>query len=184
MTQPLNFEAAVLAHQMVMLCPGLRGTQDQMAECRAILQALGKHGVTAIEQAVSCGRGPSGRKLRLLTHCNTGSLATAAYGTALGVVRALAEAGRLEHAFCTETRPYNQGEPCSGGNPCPRNQSPLHCLAVCRPAGQQPLHLEVRINLATACPDQHQACYLRSPGHILLHSVQSSSVPTPQADTP
>ena len=74
------------------------------------LQALGKHGVTAVEQAVSCGRGPSGGKLRLLTHCNTGSLATAAYGTALGVVRALAEAGRLEHAFCTETRPYNQGE--------------------------------------------------------------------------
>ena len=74
------------------------------------LQALGKHGVAAIEQAVSCGGGPSGGKLRLLTHCNTGSLATAAYGTALGVVRALAEAGRLEHAFCTETRPYNQGE--------------------------------------------------------------------------
>jgi methylthioribose-1-phosphate isomerase len=50
------------------------------------------------------------RAVRVLTHCNTGSLATAAYGTALGVVRALHEAGRLEHAFCTETRPYNQGE--------------------------------------------------------------------------
>ena len=47
--------------------------------------------------------------LRLLTHCNTGSLATAAYGTALGIVRSVHEAGRLEHAYCTETRPYNQG---------------------------------------------------------------------------
>lgn len=45
----------------------------------------------------------------MLTHCNTGSLATAAYGTALGVIRALNDMGRLEHAYCTETRPYNQG---------------------------------------------------------------------------
>ncbi len=105
------------------------------------LQALGKHGVAAIEQAVSCGRGPSGGKLRLLTHCNTGSLATAAYGTALGVVRALAEAERLEHAFCTETRPYNQGELFCGGNPC-RN-TPMRITLVgysqaCRPAASAP----------------------------------------------
>ena len=40
----------------------------------------------------------------MLTHCNTGSLATVQYGTALGCVRALHEAGELAHAFCTETR--------------------------------------------------------------------------------
>ena len=40
---------------------------------------------------------------------NTGSLATAGYGTALGVVRKLHELEKLEHCFCTETRPYNQG---------------------------------------------------------------------------
>lgn len=45
----------------------------------------------------------------LLTHCNTGSLATAGYGTALGVIRALHEDGKLNHAYATETRPYNQG---------------------------------------------------------------------------
>ncbi|KAM8974026.1 methylthioribose-1-phosphate isomerase [Pelodytes ibericus] len=45
----------------------------------------------------------------ILTHCNTGSLATAGYGTALGVVRSLHSLGRLSHVFCTETRPYNQG---------------------------------------------------------------------------
>lgn len=48
-------------------------------------------------------------KLSVLTHCNTGSLATAGYGTALGVIRALHSGGVLERAYCTETRPFNQG---------------------------------------------------------------------------
>lgn len=48
-------------------------------------------------------------KLSILTHCNTGSLATAGYGTALGVIRALHAKGVLERAYCTETRPFNQG---------------------------------------------------------------------------
>ncbi|KAM6149197.1 methylthioribose-1-phosphate isomerase isoform 2-T2 [Erethizon dorsatum] len=52
---------------------------------------------------------PQGGKVTVLTHCNTGTLATAGYGTALGVIRSLHELGRLERAFCTETRPYNQG---------------------------------------------------------------------------
>lgn len=45
----------------------------------------------------------------ILTHCNTGSLATAGYGTALGVIRSLHKMGKLTHVYCTETRPYNQG---------------------------------------------------------------------------
>lgn len=48
-------------------------------------------------------------KVSVLTHCNTGSLATSGHGTALGIVRTLHEQGKLVHAFCTETRPYNQG---------------------------------------------------------------------------
>lgn len=51
----------------------------------------------------------SHHKAHILTHCNTGSLASAGYGTALGVIRALHAIGSLEHAYCTETRPYNQG---------------------------------------------------------------------------
>jgi methylthioribose-1-phosphate isomerase len=47
--------------------------------------------------------------LTILTHCNTGSLATAGFGTALGCIRALHSRGMLHHAYCTETRPYNQG---------------------------------------------------------------------------
>ncbi|KAF2499158.1 putative translation initiation factor [Lophium mytilinum] len=53
--------------------------------------------------------GGMGRKVSVLTHCNTGSLATAGYGTALGVIRYLHQNGLLERAYCTETRPYNQG---------------------------------------------------------------------------
>ncbi|CZS94745.1 probable Methylthioribose-1-phosphate isomerase [Rhynchosporium graminicola] len=49
------------------------------------------------------------RKLSVLTHCNTGSLATSGHGTALGIIRSLHSMNYLDHAFCTETRPYNQG---------------------------------------------------------------------------
>ncbi|KAI6224355.1 Methylthioribose-1-phosphate isomerase [Aphelenchoides fujianensis] len=54
---------------------------------------------------------PSDREqpLTVLTICNTGALATSSFGTALGVIRALHWRGRLEGAFCLETRPYLQG---------------------------------------------------------------------------
>lgn len=66
--------------------------------------AIGANGAEAI-----LSRGSRDGPISILTHCNTGSLATAGYGTALGVVRKLHELKRLEHVYCTETRPYNQG---------------------------------------------------------------------------
>lgn len=45
----------------------------------------------------------------VLTHCNAGSLATGGYGTALGVIRAGFAAGRINHVFVGETRPWLQG---------------------------------------------------------------------------
>ncbi|QDE40119.1 S-methyl-5-thioribose-1-phosphate isomerase [Luteibacter pinisoli] len=45
----------------------------------------------------------------VMTHCNTGSLATAGYGTALGVIRAGVEAGRIDQVYAGETRPWQQG---------------------------------------------------------------------------
>jgi methylthioribose-1-phosphate isomerase len=45
----------------------------------------------------------------VLTHCNTGSLATGGYGTALGVIRTAFKAGQLPHVFADETRPWLQG---------------------------------------------------------------------------
>jgi methylthioribose-1-phosphate isomerase len=49
------------------------------------------------------------QKARILTHCNAGALATAGYGTALGIVRSAARLGRLERVFADETRPFLQG---------------------------------------------------------------------------
>jgi methylthioribose-1-phosphate isomerase len=46
---------------------------------------------------------------RLLTHCNAGALATAGYGTALGVIRSAARQGKLLRVYADETRPYLQG---------------------------------------------------------------------------
>ena len=45
----------------------------------------------------------------VLTHCNTGSLATAGFGTALGVIRAGVAQGRIDQVFASETRPWMQG---------------------------------------------------------------------------
>ncbi|XP_048478986.1 methylthioribose-1-phosphate isomerase [Plutella xylostella] len=67
-------------------------------------KAIGRYGCETILKQLD-GDG----QVRILTHCNTGSLATAGYGTALGVIRSLHESKRLEHVYCTETRPYNQG---------------------------------------------------------------------------
>ena len=79
--------------------------QQDVADCRAI----GQHGADAI--LAKCGGSDNNNdtKVTVLTICNTGSLATAHYGTALGVVRALHARGRLEQVVALETRPYNQG---------------------------------------------------------------------------
>jgi methylthioribose-1-phosphate isomerase len=70
---------------------------DDIATCRAI----GDHGLAVLPSAPA--------QLRLLTHCNAGALATAGYGTALGVVRSAWTAGRLEKVYADETRPRLQG---------------------------------------------------------------------------
>ncbi|KAI1652434.1 methylthioribose-1-phosphate isomerase [Daldinia decipiens] len=69
--------------------------------------SIGKHGSKwLLENAPTKS---SDGKVSVLTHCNTGSLATSGHGTALGIIRSLHSGGHLHHAFCTETRPYNQG---------------------------------------------------------------------------
>ena len=55
------------------------------------------------------GAGMLGTGARVLTHCNTGALATGGHGTALGVIRTAWSAGRLGAVFHTETRPWLQG---------------------------------------------------------------------------
>ena len=64
----------------------------------AINQAIGRNGAELV---------PDGKTV--LTHCNAGALATAGYGTALGVIRAAVEAGKKIDVFADETRPFLQG---------------------------------------------------------------------------
>jgi methylthioribose-1-phosphate isomerase len=83
------------------------------ADVRAEL--LGEALAIEEEDVASCRRiGELGAALlpdgvRVLTHCNAGALATAGYGTALGVVRSAAQAGKLLRVYADETRPYLQG---------------------------------------------------------------------------
>jgi len=68
--------------------------------------SIGAHGAAWLQQQYNADEL---HKLSVLTHCNTGSLATSGHGTALGIIRTLHSLGLLHHAYCTETRPYNQG---------------------------------------------------------------------------
>jgi len=68
------------------------------AEDIAANQAMGRHGATLMPSSGG-----------VLTHCNAGALATAGYGTALGVIRAAVEQGKKIHVYADETRPFLQG---------------------------------------------------------------------------
>ena len=67
---------------------------DDVASCRAI----GANGAALVPAEAN-----------ILTHCNAGALATAGYGTALGVIRGAVEAGRKVRVLADETRPFLQG---------------------------------------------------------------------------
>ena len=72
----------------------IRIEEEDLTICRNI----GKWGATLIPEGAT-----------VLTHCNAGGLATAGYGTALGVIRAAHEAGKKIQVFADETRPWLQG---------------------------------------------------------------------------
>jgi len=72
--------------------------QRMHAEDVAANQAMGRHGATLMPTSGG-----------VLTHCNAGALATAGYGTALGVIRAAVEQGKKIHVYADETRPFLQG---------------------------------------------------------------------------
>ena len=83
---------------------------------RGIREALIAEAIRIGEEDIAInGRlGQNGRNLisdgtRILTHCNAGALATAGYGTALGVIRAAYEEGKKIHVYVDETRPVLQG---------------------------------------------------------------------------
>jgi len=84
----------------------VKAAEKMLVDDVADNEGIGRFGA---EWIVKHAKGGGEGGVSVLTHCNTGSLATAGYGTALGVIRSLHTSGSLKHAFCTETRPYNQG---------------------------------------------------------------------------
>lgn len=78
----------------ILVAEGERVKQEDLRACHA----MGRHGAALLE-------GPS----RILTHCNAGGLATAGYGTALGIIRAAHAAGNITMVYADETRPFLQG---------------------------------------------------------------------------
>jgi len=73
-------------------------SQQIRLEDIAICKAIGQNGASLV---------PDGKTV--LTHCNAGALATAGYGTALGVIRAAVDSGKKIDVFADETRPFLQG---------------------------------------------------------------------------
>lgn len=76
---------------------------DIVAEDEAANRELSRHGADWILERT--GR----ERVRIVTHCNTGALATAAWGTAYGIIRELHERGQVELVYADETRPLLQG---------------------------------------------------------------------------
>jgi methylthioribose-1-phosphate isomerase len=74
------------------------GARAMKEEDIRINRAMGQHGQSLVPNPA-----------RVLTHCNAGALATAGYGTAVGVIRAAAEAGKRIMVWVDETRPLLQG---------------------------------------------------------------------------
>ena len=104
--------AVNLAWALTRMRAGLAGTGDNATRTAALLacaqqiaaedvrinRALGTHGASLLPD-VSC----------VMTHCNAGALATAGHGTALGIVRSAAGAGKKIEVIANETRPFLQG---------------------------------------------------------------------------
>ncbi len=75
----------------------------------AVAQRIQDEDLAANRHMGELGAAVLGSDVGVLTHCNTGSLATAGYGTALGVIRAGVSSGRIARVFAGETRPWLQG---------------------------------------------------------------------------
>ena len=101
-TRPTAVNLGAAVHRMA---NAIASGRDAVAEAQAIwdedlaaCRAIGAHGAALLPDEGT-----------VLTHCNAGALATAGYGTALGVIRAAVAAGKRLRVLCDETRPFLQG---------------------------------------------------------------------------
>ena len=84
----------------------LRRADEICEENAAINQAIGRHGLTLIEEIAA---EKSDGRVNVLTHCNAGWLATVAWGTATAPIYMAHDKGVRVHVYADETRPRNQG---------------------------------------------------------------------------
>jgi methylthioribose-1-phosphate isomerase len=94
----LRTEAAVTGGAGAVARAALEEAEELAEQDVADNRALGRHGAALVPQGA-----------QVLTHCNAGALACVGYGTALGVIRAAAEAGKAPRVWVDETRPVLQG---------------------------------------------------------------------------
>jgi len=101
-TRPTAVNLGAAVHRMA---NAIAAGRDPIREAQAIwdqdlasCRAIGAHGAALLPDEGT-----------VLTHCNAGALATAGYGTALGVIRAAVAAGKRLRVLCDETRPFLQG---------------------------------------------------------------------------
>lgn len=110
-TRPTAVNLFWAIDRMRRLYESLRGSELEQVRARLISEAqLIKQEDIQINEAIGRNGAPliPDRKT-VLTHCNAGALATAGYGTALGVIRAAVESGKNIDVFAGETRPFLQG---------------------------------------------------------------------------
>ena len=110
-TRPTAVNLFWAAERMKMIFQKTRSLGFETASAALIQEAIAMHAedIDANRKMGRFGQELIPDRARALTHCNAGALATAGYGTALGVFRAAAEAGKQIHVFADETRPFLQG---------------------------------------------------------------------------
>ena len=86
-----------------------RNGSDVVATLIAEAERIDREDLEANMRIGQFGAALLGQSATILTHCNAGALATAGYGTALGVIRAAVDGGKRIAVFADETRPYLQG---------------------------------------------------------------------------
>lgn len=110
-TRPTAVNLAWGIKRMLSKCFKLKGARPD-----AVLPGLEQEALKIYREDVAINKkiGTYGASLianssRVLTHCNAGALATAGYGTALGIIRSAYYRGKIAHVYTCETRPFLQG---------------------------------------------------------------------------
>jgi methylthioribose-1-phosphate isomerase len=110
-TRPTAINLFWALERMRNVCAGnrSRGVEKLKRLLQEEAQKIYREDIAANKQLGKFGASLLQSTRRLMTHCNAGALATAGYGTALGVIRALKESGKQVEVWVNETRPFLQG---------------------------------------------------------------------------